>query len=496
MASRRFAPARRAANTSTLRTLGLFGLIGLIGLTGGCSSPLDGAYNSTPSLARIAPEGVERVPTSRYRVDESHPNQSSTHEAIQLSASSPADAYVRYALYNNPRVESAYQRWRGASERLPQVRALPDPRLTFGFFLDEVETRTGAQQARIGIQQRFPWAGTLEAREDAAAKGAIAAWHRFEAVRLEVAERVIVGLHDLAELDSTLAISRSNLDLLRSFEEVLRARYKVGAGSHPELLRVQVELGQLEDRIEHLAAMRGSFVASLNAELNRPASTQIPQLTRLPGRVASIDAVGLAEIAVRSNPVLLALDEQIKQQRSFEQVAYKDGMPDLTVGIDTILTDEAAASSVSESGDDPIFLSFGINVPLWREKYNAGVREAIARRLAVTSERADMSNRIAAQIQRAWFEHTDADRRVRLYERTLIPKAQESLRASLGGFRTGTTSFFDLLDTERTLLEFEIEAARSRADRGKALAQLNTLVGESVPTVAETLPDANKEQRP
>ncbi len=449
-----------------------------IGLLGGCSSPFDQPYDTNrSSLSRTIPDGAD--PTARSRLGEDAPEPKLTE------ASSPDD-YIRYALFHSPQVEAAYQRWRAAAERLPQVGALPDPRLSFGFFLDEVETRTGAQQGRIGVQQSFPWPGQLGDREDAASKGASAAWRRFEASRLKVAERVIATLHDLAYLDTTIGITNDNLELLRSFEEVLRARYRVGAGSHPELVRVQVELGQLEDRVIQLRAMRPAYVAELNAVLDRPASTDVPSMDALPGRVASVDAESLSEIARRSNPTLLALDEQMEEQRILTEVARKDGLPDFTVGVDYIVTNDAVGASFPESGDDPILLRFGIGLPVWREKYDAGVRESIARRLAVASDRHDEANRVAAAIHRAWFEHTDADRRVRLYELTLIPKAEESLRASLVGFRAGDTSFLDLLDTERTLLEFSIVAERARADRGKALARLNTLVGESVPTHSTT----------
>lgn len=361
---------------------------------------------------------------------------------------------------------------------------MPDPRVNVGFFLQEVETRTGPQQARVGISQTFPWPGRLQHREDAASKAAAAAWRRFDSARLSVMERVVSVLHDLAYLDGTIAINAETLGLLRSFEEVLRARYRVGAGSHPELIRVQVELGQLEDRLAQLRAMRPTYVAELNAALNRPSEEAIPTLTGLPGRVATVDANQLVELARDSNPTLQALDEQAEEQRLLAEVARKEGLPDLTVALDYIFTGEAMNSSLPGSGDDPIMVSVGINVPLWRDKYGAGVREAQARRRAVLGERAAQANQIAAAIHRVWFEHTDADRRVRLYERTLIPKAEESLRASLASFRAAETSFLELLDTERTLLEFAIAAERARADRGKALARLNTLVGGSVP--AET----------
>ncbi len=389
---------------------------------------------------------------------------------------------MRYALFHSPSVEAAYQRWVAESERLPQVRALPDPRVSFGFFLDEVETRTGAQQSRVGVSQSFPWPGLLDDREDAAAASARAAWRAFEAAGLMVTERVVETLHELAYVDAAIRITAENLDLLASFEEVVRARYRVGAGSHPALVRVQVELGELEDRLARLRSMRPTYAADLNAALNRPGDTPIGELGELPGRVVSIDGPALGEIARRSNPALLALDERTEQQRIRERAARKEGLPDFSIGLDYIVTDEAIGSAIAESGDDPVLLTFGIGVPLWREKYEAGVREAVARRLALSHDRAEEANRIAASIQRAWFEHTDADRRVRLFETTLIPKAEESLRASLAGFRADETSFLDLLDTERTLLEFAVSAERARADRGQALARLNRLVGEAVPT--------------
>jgi len=451
----------------------------VVGAVGGCASPLDAPHEPPRSRASSIPADSDPQPRSAFR---EHRDQDDGAADPRLSSSASPDDYVRYALYHSPAVEAAYQRWLAASERLPQVGALPDPRLNFGFFLDEVETRTGPQQARLGVSQSFPWPGLLEGREDAAALAARAAWRRFEAERLAVTERVVSTLHELAYLDAAARITRDNLDLLESFEEVVRARYRVGTGSHPELTRVHVELGQLEDRLAQLRAMRPAYVAELNAALNRPTEASVPALPELPGRVASVDGTELAARARASNPTLLALDEEGLEQRIRSDVAGLEGRPDFTVGLDYIVTGEAGDRSIAESGDDPILLSFGITLPLWRDKYDAGVREATARRLAVSHQRADEGNRIAAAIQRAWFEHTDGDRRVRLYEDTLIPKAEESLRASLTGFRAGETGFLDLLDTERTLLEFALAAERARADRGRALARLNRLVGQTVPT--------------
>ena len=342
--------------------------------------------------------------------------------------------------------------------------------------LDVAEQRLG-QQARVGVSQAFPWPGILSDREDAAAMAARAAWRQFEAARLEVTERVVETLHEVAYLDGAIRITAENLELLSSFEEVVRARYRVGAGSHPELIRVQVELGQLEDRLAQLRAMRPTYVADLNAALNRATDVPVSPFARLPGRVASVDGPGLAEIARRSNPVLLALDERIEEQRIRSEVARKEGLPDFTVGLDYIVTDEAIGSAIAESGDDPVLLTFGLSLPIWGGRIQAGRREARARGRSARSRLADQTRSLEAALQKALFDRRDAERKVALYGRTLIPKAEEAQRALSAAYQTGEGDFLSLLDIERTLLNYRLEVETAKVASARAAARIQRLRG-------------------
>tara|TARA_R110002096_G_scaffold173781_10_gene349226 strand:- start:194122 stop:195576 length:1455 start_codon:yes stop_codon:yes gene_type:complete len=454
---------------------------GLVFLAGCSASPFDSPSKTQQSVLHR----LSILEDSGAEIDSVYRDQDKGATRHEMFVDSTPESFVRYALYHSPTVGQAYQQWRAASERLPQVRSLPDPRLNIGFFLDEVETRVGPQQAKVGVQQTFPWIGKLQDREDAAAKGALAAWYRYQETQLMVVEQVIIALQNLNYLDKAIGITKESNALLQSFEEVVRARYRVGAGSHPELIRVQVELGQLEDRVFGLEALRPSYVATLNALLNRSPETEILDGIKLPNSLASESAEEVSQLAHEWSPTLQSIKQRVEQARIGTKVAQKDSYPDLTVGVEYIVTDEAANPSIAESGDDPIMLTFGINLPIWREKYDAGVRESIANRLSISRELDSVENQLSAQVYKAWFEHTDADRRVGLYEDSLIPKAQESISASLAGFRSGDSAFLDLLDTQRTLLEFSISAERARADRGKALATLNRLVGRPVATTEE-----------
>lgn len=399
---------------------------------------------------------------------------------------------VQLALARNPAIQAARARWRATAARIAQRGALPDPRLTFGYFLEEIETRTGPQEARLGVQQGFPWPGLLAARENAAAYAAHAAWRHLDAVQLTTIDRLLATLYELRYLDRTIDITRENLELLRSFEEVIRARYRVGTGSHPELIRVQVALGQLEDRVSQLTALRPSQLAQVNAILARDADAEIPTPLELPDRVATGEVEPLVAVAREANPDLLALLDRQEEQAELAKAARWSGYPDFAVGIETIFTGEAINRSTRGSGDDPVILTLGVSVPLGRRKYRAAVEEAEAQRAALEREHDASLRDLTAAIHRAWFDHHDADRRTRLYRDALIPKAEESLRASLTGFRTGEATFLDLLDTERTLLEFAISEERARADRGRALSRLAALAGAEFPTRGVT-PDSTPE---
>jgi len=125
-----------------------------------------------------------------------------------------------------------------------------------------------------------------------------------------------------------------------------------------------------------------------------------------------------------------------------------------------------------------------VTVPLWHEKYRAREREALARHLAALEARTERENALAGEVSMALYDYEDAQRKISLYERKLIPKAKETLAAYEAAFRTGTAGFLDLIDAERVLLEFELTVERAIADRAQHLAKLEMLLGRDLGATA------------
>ena len=441
-----------------------------LALLGGCAGPLDIPSGDivTPSLDAVL-----------ARIEANHPIRSNQRADEMADAS--IDAYQRLAERNSPELESAYQRYRAAASRVPQVTALPDPMLSYAMFLSEVETRVGAQQQRISVSQRFPWFGKLDAKGDAATAAARAELARYESARLDLRSRVVAQYATLYELGRAIDLTDQMRSLLEQIERIARVRYTVATGSHPQLMRVQIELSKLEDRVRTLRERAGAERARFNALLNRPTGAAVTLPTELPAAQLGATENQLRDWLDESNPRLIALAYEVERRRHDAEVAHKAYYPDVTVALTYTLTNDAMDPSIPESGDDPLMLGFSVNVPIWREKYDAGVAEALARRSAAVAQRAGARNMLMADLSRGLFEYDDAQRQITLYERDLIPKADQALASSMTGFQAGTVSYLDLIDAERVLLELQLSLERARAKRVTKLAQLEAIVGRTPP---------------
>ncbi len=389
--------------------------------------------------------------------------------------------YLTYAEMNNPGLKAASMRWKAALEKVPQVTAYPDPRFTYRYYVRNVETRVGPQEQGFGLAQMFPWFGKLRLRGDAAMAAAEAAHQRVQAERLRLYYRVKEAYYEYYYLSRAIAVVRENVNLVKYLESVVRALYKVAKAKHPDVIRAQVELGKLEDRVRSLSDLRGPIVARLNAALNRPPGAMLPWPKEIPFHRTQFTDEDVYAWLRDANPELQALQHEVQRQSHRIDLAKKDYYPDITLGVNYVDTGGARMRNVPDSSKDPIIGMVSINLPIWLGKRSAGVREARMRRGAAARAREEMANKLVSKARLVLYRLQDAARKLDLYGNTLIPKANESLRATDTSYRAGKSTFLSLIDSERVLLEFQLSYERALADHAQRLAELEMLVGRELP---------------
>jgi outer membrane protein TolC len=90
------------------------------------------------------------------------------------------------------------------------------------------------------------------------------------------------------------------------------------------------------------------------------------------------------------------------------------------------------------------------------------------------------------------YDYREVTRNLALLQKQLIPKARQSLEIAQAGYLSGRTDFFDLLDAERTLLNFQLEEVEARTRREIVLSDLSLSIAGIAPEGAPVLnPDSN-----
>jgi len=397
-----------------------------------------------------------------------------------LKADATLDDYLAYAAIHNAGLEAAFYRWKAALEEIPQARAMPQPRVTYAEFIREVETRVGPQRRKLSVTQRFPLFGRLGLQGGVAAEAAELQRARYESVKLSLFHRVKRAYADLYYLARSIRITEENVQLLTYLESVARKSYSAGGVSHGAVIKAQVELGRLEDRLRALRDMGRPRVAALNAALGRSSTTPIPFPSDLPADPREISIEELHAELLTNSPDLKAIDARVSREEAAAALARRKWLPDVTIGADFIDTGEARMPGVADSGKDPIMAMVSIDLPLWSGSLRAEAREADARSRAALRERADRENGLLADLEMTFFQFEDAERRIDLYRNTLIPKAEQSLGVAEQAFAAGDAGFLDLIDAQRTLLEFDLALERARCDRLVGFAKLELLVGKEI----------------
>ncbi len=145
---------------------------------------------------RSAVQSLKTEEASRTQV-QAGPTGYSGAKLPELKENAPLKDFLAYAALNNPQLEAAFNRWKAALEMVSQARTLPDPRFNYGYFIQEVETRVGPQEQRVGLSQMFPWFGKLKLRGEAALEGANAAQQQYEAAKLKLFDEVNQAYYEL-----------------------------------------------------------------------------------------------------------------------------------------------------------------------------------------------------------------------------------------------------------------------------------------------------------
>lgn len=453
--------------------------------------------------------------------------------AVNVNSQS-LDDYLIIAAENNPNLKSKYIQYQAALERVPQVGSLPDPQLSFGFFIMPMERYMGNQVAEISIMQMFPWFGTLGAAKNEMASMAKAKYEEFNEAKSILFYEVRANWYALQLLENEITITVENIELLKTMEQIALTRFKSGgqrsnnsgslgnmrssgnpntnssgggmgnmnmqgasssgqapsrnippmgkmeymssSGSMIDVLRVQMEINELQNNLALLEDSKIPLIARFNQLLNRDKLEPVILPDSILAATIPVSLTDISDSIKNNNPMLKMLEQDEQAFISQGKMNQKMGLPMIGVGLQYDVFQPRANSESTMNGRNMLMPMVSVTIPLWRNKYTASVKESNLKRQSVIEQKRDATNQLMVNYEDALKDFKDADRRVKLYQdQTTL--ANQALNILIVQYTTEDSNFEEVLRMQQQLLEYHLKYLDALIDGNIAVAMMDRLMG-------------------
>ncbi|WP_019603395.1 TolC family protein [Teredinibacter turnerae] len=365
-----------------------------------------------------------------------------------------------------------------------QAGTLPDPSVNLAIANLPVDSfdfaQEGMTQFKVGVSQMFPRGNSRALkREKLAEMSKVQPYMRQDRIA-QVANTVSQLWLDVYLLERTIELIEKDRHLFEHLVDVSQSSYTTASGKarQQDLVRAQLELTRLDDRLTRLRQMRDMKTFQLSEWL------QVDDLTINPAAAHTIslhsetvlksqgnNRTELLVDVLRQHPLLLAIEQKIATADTGVSLAKQSYKPQWGLSASYGYRDDAPNGMARAD-----FFSAGVtfDVPLFTGKrQDKLVQSAKADKEAIKTERA-----LALRKLRAGYDSTEASYRrlldrQNLFDTRLLKEMAEQAEASLTAYTNDDGDFAEVVRARIAELNARIDALNVRIDIQKTIAQMN-----------------------
>jgi outer membrane protein TolC len=371
-------------------------------------------------------------------------------------------------------VESAYR------DEAVSHSSLPDPTLSLGFAnlpSDNFDfNQENMTQFKVGFTQRFPGGDSLEVKSRKSLLLADINPH-MRANRTAHLSMIVSHLW----LDSFLALKsisliESDRYLFEQLVEITTSRYQsaMGKARQQDVVRAQLELTKLEDRLTNLR---------MNYDINRqllaewlPFDNQLQPLFEELPQLIDMSELSVVSIqhAIRKHPQLLISDSNIGIRQAEIDLVKEEYTPDWALNVSYGYREDSPAGL---ERDDFVSLGVSFDLPLFTSnRQDRSLSAAYARKESISIEYELLEKKMRSQALKTLVEIQRLKQRTALYETRILLQMHEQVEASLNAYTNDDGDFADVMRAYIAELNSKIEVLEIKVMQQKVAATMKYLM--------------------
>ncbi|WP_164126488.1 TolC family protein [Sphingobacterium luzhongxinii] len=462
-----------------------------------------------------------------------------SHAADQNQTIDSLSYYIQVAIDNNPGVKSQRYAYEAYLEKIPQAGAYQDPELSLEAYTMPMEIIGGRSIGNVSVMQMFPWFGARKAARTEAAHMANMQEQQYREAVNTLILQVSTQWYTMQKLNEQLRNNQENIVFLKQLEQLALRKFSASPNNSPtsgapvvssitppattqqsasstmggmnnmgsspapasnksmpsgdgmgtmqsgagsgmsEVLRVQMEIAEIENNIESLYAQINAEKAKFNAFLNREPAEKVmlgQEIHKLTFLYSEEEALRAMET---NNPMLEMITEQGLAYKAKAEMDRKMSYPMIGIGAQYMVVGKTNNSLTMDgmNGKDMIMPMVSVSLPIFRKKYNAQQKESRMWRKSSEENFKNTFNTLISDFYTFKSQLDDAERVMTLYEKQTT-LAQTTYNLIVKEFVTGKSDLTNVIQVQRQLLDYQLKKAESLADYNTMVVSIKKLLAD------------------
>ena len=385
-------------------------------------------------------------------------------------------ALFEIAVENNSALKALEQEYQANLAKAPQVSQFANPEINLGGFISPVETRLGAQRAKVSAMQMLPWFGTLKAKENVILTQAEARMEKIASQQLEVFYQIKTAWLELYEIERSQEIIQRNLTLLQSLQALTKVKTETGVGTLADVLKVDLTIQEQLQELLILEIKKRNPNATINQLLNRSSSNSIKIEEKLDFPELTFEKDSLSTQIQANHPIIRMFSIQQEAAKKAIQLNEIEGKPSFGLGMEYALVSPRTDAVPINNGRDILQIKASVSIPLYRKKYEAKAREEKFKIEALENWKEDAKSRFLSMIEKAFADYESAKLMLDLYDRQ-IATTKSALQILETEYSTNNKHFDELLRLETELIDYDLKRLKAIVKSQLAKAEIERYLG-------------------
>lgn len=403
-----------------------------------------------------------------------------SHAFAQENIRDSLSYYIQIAIENNPGVKSQRYAHEASLEKIPQAGAYQDPELSVEAYTMPMDIVGGRSIGNASVMQMFPWFGTRKAARTEAEHMANMQDQQYRETLNNLILQVSTQWYTMLKLKEQLTNNQENKALLEQLERLASRKY-ASSSSMSEVLRVQLEVVEIENNIESLHAQINAEKAKFNTLLDRETSEEVMLGTKIHKLTFLYREEEALSIIEKNNPMLEMISEEGLAFKAKAEMDRKMSYPTIGIGVEYMVvgkTDNMMLAMEGMNGKDMIMPMVSVSLPIFRKKYNAQQNESRLWRKSSEENLKNTFNNLKSEFYGFKSQLDDAERIIKLYEKQST-LAQTTYNLVLKEFVAGQSNLTNVIQVQRQLLDYQLKKSEALANYNMMVVSIKKLLAEN-----------------